>query len=461
MLTLPFLATDAGAADTAKAPKPTDAKPTDRREDGAAFSDVYDETAPEEATQEIDPAVRNAEQSASDGKDPEDNDTGVDADETSLEETAQVDGRVDLSNVLKETPAEARTVRSLSAAEEASAFAKAIKALERTATHPVSAKPEQVVLSDAKAVPAQADGAKVAQATTATSQAAAIAVEAADDLAPMRVQVRDTTSSGGTAVQANLQASQPVQVLPRGQAIPEAQAAARTETGKADAPVMKGDVPEEAPRPSSRDMATATSSTTQWRAQAVPEQVQTVSAPLQKTEADVAQVVDPALSARDESTVRSANTGFDLPQQARAPQAAANPAYVVKQVADAVRTSDKGVIEITMDPPELGRLRLSMSETAGTMNIAITTEQTATSELMRKHIELLRRDFMEMGYDNVSFSFEQGDMSGQQQSEQPHQTGETGSAGPADQADPANADPVPTPSPQQPTGVSAGLDIRL
>lgn len=460
MLTLPFLATDVSATDAAKAQSTAPNEATDRQDDGSGFSDVFDEEAKTENDQPVDSDEKGDSQKEPGSDDSGSDDTsngGSDTDDAAAEIGHQ---QLDLATVLKAADADKNAPTTRSAAKEASAFAKTIRALEHSTAAPIPAKPEQVVLGDAKVVMQQTEGAKVAQAATASAQTSGLAVEVADDLAPMRVQVRDTTSAGSAAVQANLQASQPASVVARTQMTATTQADA-DETG---AHSVKVDATEEIELAPARDKTAPTPAVTQWRVQAASiEQplVQTAASPQVNTDSDSTTLLDPAVGGRDEGTSRLSTSALDLTTQPRTPQATANPAYVVKQIADAVRTSDKNVIEITMDPPELGRLRLTMNETAGVMNITISTEQSATSDLMRRHIELLRRDFVEMGYDSVSFSFEQDDMTGQRHSEQPDKTGESGSTGSADHADTANADPETTSPQQQPTGVSAGLDIRL
>lgn len=457
MLPLPFLASDAGAADAAKTPKSATAATSDRPEDGAAFSDVYEEGDAGAVSQDTDSVEENAGQVEIGEETGEQQAT--DAEESGV---TAADEQPDLATVLKEVSPEKAADVTRSTAEDASAFGKTIRALERAAVSDGTAKPETPVLMAANTIATAKEAVQVAQIAT-QPQVAKMSIEVAEDLAPMRVQVRDTTTPGSAAVQANLQASAPresqaMAALNRAQVV-EPQA----ETAKPVAQAGDAEVMEEMPLPQARDKAAVAPSAMQWRAQVVTDQVQAPQTAATQVSAEVGaeQGFEAVVSARDEGAARSLTSAPDLPQQARLQQALANPAQVLRQVSEAARSTDKGVIEVTMDPPELGRLRLSMSESAGVMNITISTEQSATNDLMRKHIEMLRRDFIEMGYDNVSFSFEQGDLGGQRQHESPTQTGEAGHTGPADTAEAAKADPVTSPPQQQPTGVSAGLDLRL
>lgn len=93
------------------------------------------------------------------------------------------------------------------------------------------------------------------------------------------------------------------------------------------------------------------------------------------------------------------------------------------------------------------------------MTVNIAAENQATSELMRRHIDMLRKDFMEMGYKDVSFSFEQ-----QGSDSQDGQSGnEFGQGGHAQGDGPLMADAATLAAQQAApqTLVSSGLDIRV
>ena len=69
-----------------------------------------------------------------------------------------------------------------------------------------------------------------------------------------------------------------------------------------------------------------------------------------------------------------------------------------------------GTLEVSLDPPELGRVRLSLIEVAGTMTLSITAERPETAELMRRHLDLLAQEFARAGLDapNVRIGGENG-----------------------------------------------------
>jgi flagellar hook-length control protein FliK len=61
-----------------------------------------------------------------------------------------------------------------------------------------------------------------------------------------------------------------------------------------------------------------------------------------------------------------------------------------------------GTLEITLDPPELGRVRMSLVEIAGTITLSIVADRPETAELMRRHLDILAQEFGRSGLDAPS-----------------------------------------------------------
>lgn len=72
-----------------------------------------------------------------------------------------------------------------------------------------------------------------------------------------------------------------------------------------------------------------------------------------------------------------------------------------------------GPVELTLDPEELGRVRMTLSGTDMSMTVTLVTERAETSDLMRRHIEVLAQEFRQLGYRDVSFNFAGRDPDGQ------------------------------------------------
>jgi len=64
--------------------------------------------------------------------------------------------------------------------------------------------------------------------------------------------------------------------------------------------------------------------------------------------------------------------------------------------------------DIALDPPELGRVRMSLAEVNGALTLAITAERPETAELMRRHIAVLAEEFARAGLDAPTVDISQG-----------------------------------------------------
>ncbi len=90
---------------------------------------------------------------------------------------------------------------------------------------------------------------------------------------------------------------------------------------------------------------------------------------------------------------------------------------VAHQIAEAVRrTSDKSV-EIALNPVELGRVRMVLSASDAGITVNILADRQDTLDLMRRNIDDLGKSFADMGYEDISFSFGQGDQAADDASE--------------------------------------------
>lgn len=83
--------------------------------------------------------------------------------------------------------------------------------------------------------------------------------------------------------------------------------------------------------------------------------------------------------------------------------------HVAGQIATAIVNQPGRPTEISLNPEELGRVRLSMSAVDASITLTIQSERPETSDLMRRHIDVLEQEFRNLGYDNISFSFGESD----------------------------------------------------
>ena len=84
------------------------------------------------------------------------------------------------------------------------------------------------------------------------------------------------------------------------------------------------------------------------------------------------------------------------------------PRLIAAQLAEAFAAKGDQKVEVSLNPQELGhvKMRVTASETGITM--VIHTERPETGDLMRRHIHELAEEFRRMGYEDVSFEFSGG-----------------------------------------------------
>lgn len=123
--------------------------------------------------------------------------------------------------------------------------------------------------------------------------------------------------------------------------------------------------------------------------------------------------------------------------------------HVAAQVAMAISNASGKTTEISLNPEELGRVRLSLTATEGTITLNVLAERPETQDLMRRHIDQLSQQFRELGYGSISFSFG-GEKSDQQSPLMPEVEGVETELQEAQQVT-----DVPT------VQLSSGVDLRL
>ncbi len=81
----------------------------------------------------------------------------------------------------------------------------------------------------------------------------------------------------------------------------------------------------------------------------------------------------------------------------------------VGQIAEVLRNTREGTIEISLQPEELGRVRLSLHGAEGAMTLQVHSERPETAELIRRHIALLQEEIRSLGYESVSIDLANGE----------------------------------------------------
>ena len=164
--------------------------------------------------------------------------------------------------------------------------------------------------------------------------------------------------------------------------------------------------------------------------------------------------IDPAERPAPEPLVAQvqSGTGPQTRQSATAPLPGSYaPKIAAQLVATAVR-SGAGTTQITLNPEELGRVRMTLTTTEHGIAVAIAAERPETVDLMRRHVDLLIKEFEDLDQGDVAFRFGENDTdSGETE---PHSE-ETNIF----EQDQVTADPTPRHIPT--TAQTSGLDLKL
>ncbi|WP_264211902.1 flagellar hook-length control protein FliK [Leisingera thetidis] len=135
------------------------------------------------------------------------------------------------------------------------------------------------------------------------------------------------------------------------------------------------------------------------------------------------------------------------------------PRMIAAQLAEAFAAKGKQKVEVSLNPQELGhvKMRVVASETGITM--VVQTERPETGDLMRRHIHELAEEFRRMGYEDISFEFSGGQTGGDRSGQEPD--GGSGQAGGEAGAPGAGAADTREPAIQNLRHGSAGVDMRV
>ena len=91
---------------------------------------------------------------------------------------------------------------------------------------------------------------------------------------------------------------------------------------------------------------------------------------------------------------------------------AAVPAQITRQIAEHIPAAIGKPVQITLQPEELGRVRLSVAVSETGVIVSILAERGETLDLMRRNIDQLQQDFQTLGFGTADFLFQsEGDLS--------------------------------------------------
>ena len=134
------------------------------------------------------------------------------------------------------------------------------------------------------------------------------------------------------------------------------------------------------------------------------------------------------------------------------------PRHVAMQIHQAMSAMPDKPVELSLNPQELGRVRLSVSTSEAGVTLHVIAERPETIEMMRRHADSLMRDLADLGFARVDLAFGQGQGADSGSGTGGEGRGNAGQPGASDQlAEPAE---IETSRPISLTG-EGGLDIRI
>lgn len=126
----------------------------------------------------------------------------------------------------------------------------------------------------------------------------------------------------------------------------------------------------------------------------------------------------------------------------------------VTQIAAALNTpSNARRIDLSLDPPELGRIEIQMEVAEAGMKAMLTAERHATGDMLRRQSDLLMQQLNDAGFESVDISF--ADFTDGQMFESG--SGQPGTSG----GEPESAPNEPAPSERRQRITSTAMDMRL
>lgn len=135
------------------------------------------------------------------------------------------------------------------------------------------------------------------------------------------------------------------------------------------------------------------------------------------------------------------------------------PRMIAAQIAEAFAAKGDQKVEISLNPQELGKVKMRVATSETGITMIIHTERPETGDLMRRHINELAEEFRRMGYEDISFEFSGGEAEGGQADDGPGHDA-PGRQGAGDSLQGGSAE-TSAPITQNLQLGAAGLDMRV
>lgn len=132
------------------------------------------------------------------------------------------------------------------------------------------------------------------------------------------------------------------------------------------------------------------------------------------------------------------------------------PQYISRQIAQIAQANGNKPVEISLNPEELGRVRMALSSAENSITVVINVERSETLDLLRRNMTLLSQEFRDIGYGDVNFAF-----SGQDSQQASQQNGDPQDTPGDTEIGDLTLEDMPAISAQIQMPQTSGLDIRI
>ncbi|MEO0679644.1 MAG: flagellar hook-length control protein FliK, partial [Pseudomonadota bacterium] len=116
----------------------------------------------------------------------------------------------------------------------------------------------------------------------------------------------------------------------------------------------------------------------------------------------------PEMSLAGRSEPSAASVRLDQAAPSTPSGAPSTPPPAVQQTIAALYKMPDGDVELRLDPPELGRVRVSLSTTEAGLVATVLADRPEVADMMRRHADALLRSLEESGHERVDLRFSSG-----------------------------------------------------
>ncbi len=122
------------------------------------------------------------------------------------------------------------------------------------------------------------------------------------------------------------------------------------------------------------------------------------------SQASFAEISDSTLMIQPTVGVISTSTAMPMLQEVLQ-TTRMSPQRIINQISIAVTNTSEGKFELRLDPPELGRIHISITQADSNISAHITAEKPDMAEFLRRNADILARELAKSGLEGATLSF--------------------------------------------------------